>query len=88
MSAGETGIQNLTRTLGELRSHFQEQKWSLTSNEKFETIDDGRLDGIKKNKTTENFSLFGYNPAKNNEENKREMASEIGEPGQGMIKSW
>lgn len=47
-------------------------------NEKFEAIDDCGLDGIKKNKITENFSLFGYNPAKNNEEDNRKMASKIG----------
>jgi hypothetical protein len=46
------------------------------------------LDGIEKNKAAENFSLFGYNPAKNNEENKREMASKVSDPGQGMIKDW
>jgi hypothetical protein len=88
MSAREAGIQNLTRTLGELRGHLQKQKWPLTLNEKFEAIDECRLDGIKKNKATENFSLFGYHPAKNHEEDDCEMASKVGEPGQGMIKNW
>jgi hypothetical protein len=46
------------------------------------------LDGIKKNKMTENFSLFGYNPAKNNEEDKCKMASKVGKPWQNMIKNW
>jgi hypothetical protein len=46
------------------------------------------LDGIEKNKAVENFSLFGYNPAKNNKKDNRKMASKVGEPGQGMIKNW
>jgi hypothetical protein len=36
---------------------------------------------------TEKFSSSGYDPAEKNEENKCEMASEIGEPGQDMIKN-
>jgi hypothetical protein len=36
---------------------------------------------------TEDFSLLGYRPAKNNEENNCKMASKIGDPGEGMIKN-
>jgi len=87
MSAREAGIQNFTRPLGELRGHLQKQKRSLALNEKFEAIDERGLDGIKKNKTTENFSLFGYHPAKNNEEDECEMASKVGEPRQELIQN-
>jgi hypothetical protein len=88
MRAGKTGIQNFTWPLGELRGHIQKQKWSLTLSEKFEAIDDRGLDGIKKNKIAENFSLFGYNPAKNNEKNDPKMTPKIGEPRQNIIKNW
>jgi len=51
----------------------------------FEAVDHGGLDSIKKNKMTENFSLFGQNPAKKNEKDDCKMASQIGQPGQDLI---
>ena len=87
MRAGKTGIQNFTRTLGEFRGHLQKYKWPLTLNKKFEAIDDGGLHGIEKNETTENFSLLGYHPAKNNKKDNCKMASEVGKPRQDMIKN-
>jgi hypothetical protein len=39
------------------------------------------LNGIEKNEITQDFSLFGYDPAENNEEDERIMAPEVGEPG-------
>src|SRR5512136_542057 len=59
MGAGETRVENLFRAFGELGSHFQKQERSLALNQKFETIDDCGLDGVKKNEMTKNFSLFG-----------------------------
>ena len=61
---------------------------SLSFYKKLKTVDHRRLDTIEQEKTTENFSLFGYNPAKNNEEDKCKMASKVGEPWQNMIKNW
>jgi hypothetical protein len=48
-------------------------------------MENPRLDCVKKNKSTENFSLFGYNPAKNNKEDNCEMASEVSQQGQDLI---
>jgi hypothetical protein len=45
------------------------------------------LDGIKKNKTTENCSPFGDHPGKNDEENDCEMAAKVGEPRQDLIQN-
>ena len=86
MRAGKTGIKNFTRTFGEFGSHFQKKERPLPLNEKFKAIDDCGLDGIEKNKTPENFSLSGYHPAKQDEKNKSEMTSKVGEPGQSIIK--
>jgi hypothetical protein len=43
------------------------------------------LNGIEENKTAENFSLFGYNPAKDNKKDNRKMAPEVGQPGEDLI---
>ncbi len=86
MGAWKTGIQNFTRAFGEFRTHLQKQERPRALDEEFETVDDCRLNGIKKNKITEDFSAPGYDGAEKNKENEREMASEVGEPGQGMIK--
>jgi len=85
MGAGKTRVENLLRTSGKFRGHLQKQKWSLTLNQEFETVDDRGLDGIKKDKVTENFSLFGQNPAKKNKKDDCKMASQIGQPRQDLI---
>jgi len=85
MGAGKTWVENLSRTSGKFRGHLQKQKRSLALNQKFEAIDDCGLDGIKKNKMTENSSLFGQNPAKKDEKDDCKMASQIRQPGQDLI---
>jgi hypothetical protein len=54
-------------------------------NEKFEAIDHSGLDAIEERKASENVSLSGENPAKNDEKDDRKMASKIGQPGQYLI---
>jgi len=85
MSAGKARVENFFRPLGELGGHLQKQKRSLSLNQKFEAIDDCRLDGVKKNQTTQNFSLLGQNPAQKDEKDNCKMASQVGQPGQGLI---
>ena len=85
MGAGKARVENLFRTSGKFRGHLQNQEWSLALNQEFEAIDDCGLDGIKKNKMAENFSLFGENPAKKDEKDDRKMAPQIGQPWQDLI---
>ena len=85
MGAGEARVENFSGTFGKLRGHFQKQEWSLTVGQKFEAINDCGLDGIKKNQTTEDFSLLRYDPAEYNEEDQCKVASEVGDPGQNIV---
>src|SRR4030042_5995415 len=86
MCAGKTGIKNFTRAFGKFGSHLQEKERPLSMDEKFKAVDDCGLNGIEKKQTPEDFSLSGDYPAKKDEENKCEMTSKVGEPGQGIIK--
>jgi hypothetical protein len=43
------------------------------------------LNNVKKEKRSEDFSLLGYNPAKNKEENNCKMTSKVSEPGEDLI---
>jgi hypothetical protein len=43
------------------------------------------LNNIEQKKRTENFSLFGENPVKNNEKDDGKMVPEIGQPGENLI---
>jgi hypothetical protein len=55
--------------------------------QKFEAVENSGLDCVKKEKMTENFLLFRYNPSKKDKDDDSEMASEIGEPGHRMIQN-
>ncbi len=85
MGAGKARVKNFFRSLGESQGHLQKQKRSRTLNEILEAVDECRLNGIKKNEATKNSSLFGQNPAEENEKDDSKVASEIGQPGQGLI---
>lgn len=59
MGAWETGIKDFAWSFGEFGTHFlKEVKRSFTLDEKFEAVNNGRLDAVEKEETPEYFSLF------------------------------
>ena len=61
-------------------------KGPLPPDEKFEAVNNCRLDTIKKEKSPENLSLFCDDKAEKDKEDYSKMASKISQPRDGMIK--
>ncbi len=80
MGAREAGVQDFSGALRKFVGRPKKVNRSGPTNKIFEPISDCRLDGIQENEDSKNLYPSAHNPVGKNEDNHRNMVSEMGEP--------